>query len=116
VSHSESSIDVDLPAPLDDDMPILVTYITSLIGVCRNVSGILFALYTSTRPKYLAKLLGNNYEQFIVAELDSNLNEWFESIPDQRMYPETFYPKQGTCSLNSIISSRFQSNGTTPGE
>lgn len=55
-----------------------------MIRLAKINSNILSSLYCITKPRLLSKVLGANYDQTVVMELDSMLNEWFETIPDER--------------------------------
>ena len=48
--------------------------------------------YSINKPKILLGFLGPESEQHIVAELDSALNKWADSVPDHRPSRTSFSP------------------------
>ena len=42
--------------------------------------------YSINKSKALLGFVGQQWEQHIVAELDSALNKWVDSVPDHRMF------------------------------
>lgn len=42
--------------------------------------------YSINKSKALLGFVGQQWEQHIVAELDSALNRWVDSVPDHRAY------------------------------
>ena len=43
--------------------------------------------YSINKSKALLGFVGQQWEQHIVAELDSALNKWIDSVPDHRQSP-----------------------------
>jgi hypothetical protein len=46
----------------------------------------------------------SNWEQKIVSELDSSLNEWVDSVPDHRMFKPSF-PSSISHDITSSLGS-----------
>lgn len=87
-----------------EDRPI--DYLQCMLQLMKLMDETMRALYTVKRPPILERLLKDDYEQTLVAELgascprfpyhlrsvlslillssDSNLNEWFETLPPRR--------------------------------
>jgi hypothetical protein len=78
------SLDIDLPEDLDDDSLLIMSYCRHFLRANRIASSALPMLYSVQKPRFLAKVLGDDYDQTVVAELDSLLNEWTETITDER--------------------------------
>lgn len=47
--------------------------------------------YSINKSKILLGLVGSEWEQHVVAELDSTLNQWVDSVPDHRTSLVMFY-------------------------
>ncbi|KAJ7725634.1 fungal-specific transcription factor domain-containing protein [Mycena maculata] len=62
-------------------MPSLLSYFTSLIRLCEILGDTLHRLYSSKKKKARMGWTGTNWEQDTVAELDSAMNNFFDSIP-----------------------------------
>ncbi len=48
--------------------------------------------YSINKSKALLGFVGQQWEQHIVAELDSALNKWIDSVPDHRAFPSPVPP------------------------
>ena len=64
--------------------------------------------YSINKSKLFLGFVGPHWEQHIVAELDSALNEWIDTVPNHRAY---FFPKHLAYSLNAPAS-QMGHNGT----
>ncbi|KAI0080936.1 hypothetical protein K474DRAFT_1704230 [Panus rudis PR-1116 ss-1] len=94
----DEDIDVDLPIECDDEFwvttedgvrpeqpsgkPSRVTFFNSSIRLTQILGYALRTLYSIKKSKILLGLTGPQWQQNIVAELDSALNQWIESVPD----------------------------------
>ncbi|KAJ7496083.1 fungal-specific transcription factor domain-containing protein [Mycena galericulata] len=90
--------DVELPLEVDDEYwehpdpeqafkqppgkPSLVTYFVCHIRLCEILGSTLRRLYASNKSRLLMGLIGNDWEQRAVAELDSAMNEFLGSLPE----------------------------------
>jgi hypothetical protein len=73
-----------------------------------SVHGLYSLQYSINKSKILLGFVGQQWEQHIVAELDSALNKWIDSIPDHRMPQLTFFHL--TLLTDTIISVRWDPN------
>lgn len=53
---------------------------------------ILICQYSINKSKIILGFVGPKWEQHIVAELDSALNKWIDSVPDHRKFRMHQYP------------------------
>ncbi|KAJ6594114.1 fungal-specific transcription factor domain-containing protein [Mycena capillaripes] len=90
--------DVELPIEVDDEYwehpdpeqafkqppgkPSLITYFVCHIRLCEILGSTLRRLYASNKSRMLMGLVGTDWEQRAVAELDSAMNEFLGSLPD----------------------------------
>ncbi|KAJ7072125.1 fungal-specific transcription factor domain-containing protein [Mycena amicta] len=90
--------DVELPIEVDDEYwehpdpeqaykqppgkPSLVTYFVCHIRLCEILGSTLRRLYASNKSRILMGLVGTDWEQRAVAELDSAMNEFLGSLPE----------------------------------
>ncbi|KAJ7091185.1 fungal-specific transcription factor domain-containing protein [Mycena epipterygia] len=90
--------DVELPLEVDDEYwehpdpeqafkqppgkPSLLSYFICHIRLCEILGSTLRRLYASNKSRLLMGLVGNDWEQRAVAELDSAMNEFLGSLPD----------------------------------
>lgn len=93
-------IDVELPIECDDEYwetedpqkafqqppgkPCSVSNFIHYIQLCEILGFALRTLYSTKKSKILTGLIGNDWEGRIVAELDSSLNSWKDSLPRHR--------------------------------
>ncbi|KAJ7497502.1 fungal-specific transcription factor domain-containing protein [Mycena latifolia] len=90
--------DVELPLEVDDEYwehpdpeqafkqppgkPSLLTYFVCHIRLCEILGSTLRRLYASNKSRILMGLVGNDWEQRAVSELDSAMNEFLGSLPE----------------------------------
>ncbi|KAJ7178398.1 fungal-specific transcription factor domain-containing protein [Mycena crocata] len=90
--------DVELPLEVDDETwdhpdpeqafkqppgkPSLLTYFVCHIRLCEILGSTLRRLYASNKSRMLMGLVGKDWEQRAVAELDSAMNEFLGSLPE----------------------------------
>ncbi|KAJ7188000.1 fungal-specific transcription factor domain-containing protein [Mycena filopes] len=90
--------DVELPIEVDDEYwdhadpaqafkqppakPSVITYFNCHIRLCEILGSALRRLYASNKSRLLMGLVGPEWEQRAVAELDSAMNEFLGSLPD----------------------------------
>ncbi|KAJ7772566.1 fungal-specific transcription factor domain-containing protein [Mycena maculata] len=90
--------DVELPLEVDDEYwehpdpeqafkqppgkPSLLTYFICHIRLCEILGSTLRRLYASNKSRLLMGLVGHEWEQRAVAELDSAMNEFLGSLPE----------------------------------
>jgi hypothetical protein len=60
--------------------------------------------YTIKKSKVLLGFVGQEWEQRVVSQLDSALNQWVDSVPDHRTWPLVPYAVTLT-RLNSALGS-----------
>ncbi|EPQ52470.1 hypothetical protein GLOTRDRAFT_117339 [Gloeophyllum trabeum ATCC 11539] len=94
----EEDFDLDMPAECDDeywvdpdpnkafkqppDKPSKVAYFNSYLKLNQILACALRTIYSINKSKMLLGFVGQQWEQHIVAELDSALNKWIDSVPD----------------------------------
>ncbi|THV02448.1 hypothetical protein K435DRAFT_749568 [Dendrothele bispora CBS 962.96] len=97
-SIRDEDFDVELPLEVDDeywenpdpalvfiqppDKPSVISCFVWHLKLCEILAFTLRTLYATKKSKILLGLVGDNWEQTTVAELDSALNNWINSIPD----------------------------------
>ncbi|KAJ7902064.1 hypothetical protein B0H14DRAFT_3724432, partial [Mycena olivaceomarginata] len=90
--------DVELPLEVDDEYwdnpdpeqafkqppgkPSLITFFVCHIRLCEILGSTLRRLYASNKSRVLMGLVGSDWEQRAVAELDSAMNEFLGGLPD----------------------------------
>ncbi|KAJ6587119.1 fungal-specific transcription factor domain-containing protein [Mycena vulgaris] len=90
--------DVELPLEVDDEYwehpdpeqafkqppgkPSVLTYFVCHIRLCEILGSTLRRLYASNKSRILMGLVGTDWEQRAVAELDSAMNEFLGSLPE----------------------------------
>ncbi|KAG5732476.1 Transcriptional activator protein acu-15 [Termitomyces sp. T112] len=94
----DEDFDLDFPIECDDEYwehpdpakrfkqppnkPSYVTGFVTLLKLNKVLTIILRTIYSINRSKVMLGFVGKQWEQHIVAELDSALNKWVDSIPD----------------------------------
>ncbi|EIW84606.1 hypothetical protein CONPUDRAFT_163685 [Coniophora puteana RWD-64-598 SS2] len=94
----DTDFDLDLPTVCDDEYwehqdpeqqfkqppgtPSYVAYFVSALKLSQILAFALRTIYSIKRSKVLLGFVGHKWEQHIVAELDSALNEWIDSVPE----------------------------------
>ncbi|KAI0720409.1 hypothetical protein C8Q72DRAFT_862307 [Fomitopsis betulina] len=90
--------DLDLPVECDDEYwenddpelafkqppgkPSLVTFFNCFLRLNQILAFALRTIYSINKSKALLGFVGHQWEQHIVAEIDSALNKWIDSVPD----------------------------------
>jgi len=96
-SYSLRSFDLDYPIECDDEYwdtpdpedafkqppgkPCKVTCFIRAIKLAELLGFALRTLYATKKSKMLIGLIGNEWESQVVAELDSSMNKWKDSLP-----------------------------------
>ncbi|KAI0671307.1 fungal-specific transcription factor domain-containing protein [Trametes maxima] len=94
----DEDFDLDLPTECDDEYwthpdpaqafkqppgkPSAVTFFNCYIRLHQILAFALRTIYSINKSKALLGFVGQQWEQHIVAELDSALNKWIDSVPD----------------------------------
>ncbi|KAF7369194.1 Zn(2)-C6 fungal-type domain-containing protein [Mycena venus] len=90
--------DLELPLEVDDEYwehpdpdqafkqpegkPSIITYFICHLRLCEIMGSTLRRMYASNKSRVLLGLVGPNWEQRAIAELDSAMNEFISSIPE----------------------------------
>ncbi|KAF9493319.1 hypothetical protein BDN71DRAFT_1570031 [Pleurotus eryngii] len=98
VAIQDEDFDLDLPMEVDDEYwehpdpnqafkqppnkPSLVTFFNCYLRLNQVLGIALRTIYSINKSKILLGFVGAQWEQQIVAELDSALNKWVDSVPD----------------------------------
>jgi hypothetical protein len=102
----EEDFDVDLPTEIDDEYwenelepeqafkqpvgkPSVLSYFVSIIKLIQILAVALRTIYSINKSKIFLGFVGPHWEQQIVAELDSALNEWVDSVPGHLKWDTT---------------------------
>ncbi|KAI0309699.1 fungal-specific transcription factor domain-containing protein [Amylostereum chailletii] len=118
----EEDFDLDLPADCDDEYwthpdpaqafkqpsgkPSSISFFISAIKLNQILGFALRTIYSINKSKVLLGFVGHQWEQHIVAELDSALNKWVDSVPDHLRWDPT--RENGVFFLQSaVIYSQF---------
>ncbi|KAG5645114.1 hypothetical protein DXG03_006928 [Asterophora parasitica] len=124
--------DVDFPAECDDEYwehpdpskrfkqppnkPSYVTAFVLLLKLHQVLILILRTVYSISRTKMKYGLVGRQWEQKIVAELDSALNKWLDSVPDHRAPPSLFstmiFTNKHLVKFGGILQGRISDSST----
>ncbi|KZT07891.1 uncharacterized protein LAESUDRAFT_724358 [Laetiporus sulphureus 93-53] len=94
----DDDFDLDLPIECDDEYwtnpdpdlafkqpagkPSVMAFFNCLIRLQRILFFALRTIYSITKSKTVFGFVGQQWEQHIVAEIDSSLNKWIDSVPD----------------------------------
>ncbi|KXN91050.1 hypothetical protein AN958_03117 [Leucoagaricus sp. SymC.cos] len=94
----DEDFDADLPIECDDEYwecedpeqnwkqppgkPSRVTVFNAHLRLCEILAFTLRTLYSTKKSKILTGLVGDQWEQRVVTELDSSMNKWKDSLPD----------------------------------
>jgi len=94
----DEDFDLDLPTECDDEYwlhpdpnlafkqppgkPSVVTFFNCFLRLNQILAFALRTIYSINKSKALLGFVGQQWEQHIVAELDSALNKWIDSVPD----------------------------------
>ncbi|KAI0058759.1 hypothetical protein BV25DRAFT_1788378, partial [Artomyces pyxidatus] len=101
----EEDFDLDLPVECDDEYwthpdpeqafkqpagkPCQTSYFISFLKLNQILAFALRTIYSINKSKILLGFVGQQWEQHIVAELDSALNKWIDSVPDHLRWDPT---------------------------
>lgn len=117
------SFDVEFPIECDDEYwdpsdpdhpfkqppgkPSLITGFNCSLKLCEILAYMLRTLYSTKKSKVLRGLIGDQWEQRIVSELDSSMNNWKDSLPEhRRLYPVSDFPRRLTLICCSSMGSK----------
>ncbi|KAF8342833.1 fungal-specific transcription factor domain-containing protein [Cantharellus anzutake] len=75
-------MDAEMPTALTSHEEHHIVFFSCYLRLINILNMCLRVLYSLKKPKMIFDLLGDDYEQNVVAELDSSLNEWIDSIPE----------------------------------
>ncbi|KZT39109.1 hypothetical protein SISSUDRAFT_1003901 [Sistotremastrum suecicum HHB10207 ss-3] len=94
----DEDFDIEMPLEVDDefwehpdpdkafkqpsDRPSMISYFNSFLKLNQILAFALRTIYSINKSKILLGFVGPQWEQHIVAELDSALNKWIDSVPD----------------------------------
>ncbi|TFK44394.1 fungal-specific transcription factor domain-containing protein [Crucibulum laeve] len=94
----DEDFDIEFPAECDDEYwefdgpyvsfnqpkgkPCLMAGFNFHLKLCDIFSFTMRTLYSTKKSKVLSGLIGDQWEQRIVAELDSAMNKWIDSLPE----------------------------------
>ncbi|KAI0081043.1 hypothetical protein K474DRAFT_57243 [Panus rudis PR-1116 ss-1] len=94
----DEDFDLELPVECDDEYwvvtdhelkfqqppgkPSKITFFNCLMRLNQILAFALRTIYSINKSKILLGFVGQQWEQHIVAELDSALNKWIDSVPD----------------------------------
>lgn len=101
----EEDFDLDLPTECDDEYwvhpdpeqafkqpagkPSVMSYFICFLKLNQILAFALRTIYSINKSKILLGFVGQQWEQHIVAELDSALNKWVDSVPDHLRWDPT---------------------------
>ncbi|KAJ3762820.1 fungal-specific transcription factor domain-containing protein [Lentinula raphanica] len=93
--HDED-IDADLPQQLSDEewedqeqsieKPSIVAAFISYIRLCDILDFALQTLYSTRKSQLILGLVGQDWREKVVYDLDSSLNEWINSLPNYHLH------------------------------
>ncbi|KAF8339841.1 fungal-specific transcription factor domain-containing protein [Cantharellus anzutake] len=92
----DEDFDLDFPVEVDDEywiddehgpqqpegIPPNMSYFNAALRLGQILAFALRTIYTINKSKVLLGFVGPQWEQYIVAELDSAMNKWIDSLPD----------------------------------
>ncbi|THH04869.1 hypothetical protein EW145_g5209 [Phellinidium pouzarii] len=94
----DEDFDLDLPLEVDDEywenpdankafkqppgIPCVISFFNSFLKLNQILAFALRTIYSINKSKILLGFVGPQWEQHIVAELDSALNKWIDTVPD----------------------------------
>lgn len=94
----DEDFDLDLPLEVDDEywehpdpakafqqppgVPCSISFFNSFLKLNQILAFALRTIYSINKSKILLGFVGPQWEQHIVAELDSALNKWIDTVPD----------------------------------
>jgi len=140
ISFIISSFDIDFPIECDDeyleqselentckqppDTPSVLAFFISYLKLNQILAFVLRTIYATNEAKKNLGFVGHQWDQHIVAELDSALNKWFDDIPDHLRWDpsreDEIFSTQSTCTQTSyyqlriLIHRPFISSKTSP--
>ena len=116
------SIDADPPVECDDEywdtgnpatvfkqpprVPSKISFFTHYVKLTDILSHAQSALYTTAKSRIRTGNIGPEWEQRIAAELDSELNQWLDNLPDHcALFFAISIDMAGLRSVNSALGS-----------
>ncbi|KAG8213475.1 hypothetical protein J3R82DRAFT_12012 [Butyriboletus roseoflavus] len=101
----DEDFDLDLPVECDDeywehpdpqqvfkqppDKPSILSFFITYLQLTNILSFAHRTIYSINKSKILLGFVGQQWEQHIVAELDSSLNKWIDEVPDHLRWDPT---------------------------
>ncbi|KAH9910329.1 fungal-specific transcription factor domain-containing protein [Epithele typhae] len=101
----DEDFDADLPTECDDEYwvasdagpafkqppgtPSKITFFNCFVRLHQILAFAMRTIYSINKSKALLGFVGQQWEQHIVAELDSALNKWIDSVPDHLRWDPT---------------------------
>ncbi|RPD72366.1 hypothetical protein L226DRAFT_546928 [Lentinus tigrinus ALCF2SS1-7] len=101
----DEDFDIDLPTECDDEYwtasdpelafkqppgkPSKITFFNCYVRLHQILAFAMRTIYSINKSKALLGFVGQQWEQHIVAELDSALNKWIDSVPDHLRWDPT---------------------------
>ncbi|KAI0787277.1 fungal-specific transcription factor domain-containing protein [Fomes fomentarius] len=101
----DEDFDIDLPTECDDEYwmavdpelafkqppgkPSMVAFFNCHLRLLQILAFAMRTIYSINKSKALLGFVGQQWEQHIVAELDSALNKWIDSVPDHLRWDPT---------------------------
>ncbi|KIK82329.1 hypothetical protein PAXRUDRAFT_153943 [Paxillus rubicundulus Ve08.2h10] len=101
----DEDFDLDFPVECDDeywedpnpdqafeqppDKPSTMSFFTSYLKLNHILAFALRTIYSINKSKVLLGFVGQQWEQHIVAELDSALNQWIDAVPEHLRWDPT---------------------------
>ncbi|KAF8639523.1 hypothetical protein AX17_001428 [Amanita inopinata Kibby_2008] len=98
----DEDFDIDLPVQCDDEyweiddtsvtfnqppgQPSRIAAFVAQLKLCEILAFTQKTLYSTKKSKILSGLVGDNWEQRIVTEIDSAMNNWKDSLPDNLIW------------------------------
>ncbi|KAJ3880498.1 fungal-specific transcription factor domain-containing protein [Lentinula edodes] len=127
----DEDFDCDLPLECDDeywenpqypessfkqpaDKPSIISCFNSHLRLCEILAFALRTLYSTKKSKLLLGLVGEEWEQKILRELDSALNKWFMTVPEHLrwnpMQPNPVFFRQSVFLYTMYYNVQIQSH------
>ncbi|KAI0771317.1 fungal-specific transcription factor domain-containing protein [Trametes elegans] len=116
----DEDFDLDLPTECDDEYwthpdpeqafkqppgkPSKIAFFNCYIRLHQILAFALRTIYSINKSKALLGFVGQQWEQHIVAELDSALNKWIDSVPDHREFSWFVLPAPPGCAVLLLTS------------
>ncbi|CAE6426439.1 unnamed protein product [Rhizoctonia solani] len=95
--------------------PPRVAFFNCYLKLIQILGFALRTIYSINKSKILLGFVGPQWEQHIVAELDSALNKWIDSVPDHYTDPSAVYPFAARSCSHVLDLQRRRSQTILPG-